>query len=109
MKKISRLLKYLAEYKGKIGLYFLFNLFSIVFGLLSFTMVIPVLNVLFGINTTATSTAIVSPGTIAQATAYLKGLILHQDKQGSACLYMRYRYCFYDSKKPVPLSGIIYP
>ena len=50
MKRISRLLRYLAEYKGKVGLYFLFNLLSIVFGLLSFTMLIPVLNVLFGLN-----------------------------------------------------------
>jgi ATP-binding cassette, subfamily B, bacterial MsbA len=48
MKKISRLLRYLAENKGQIGLYFLFNLLSILFGLLSFTMLIPVLNVLFG-------------------------------------------------------------
>ena len=47
MKKISRLLNYLADYKGKIGLYFLFNLLSILFGLFSFTLVAPVLNVLF--------------------------------------------------------------
>lgn len=47
MKKISRLLTYLADYKGKIALYFTFNLFSILFGLLSLTMLVPVLKVLF--------------------------------------------------------------
>jgi len=48
MKKISRILKYLTDYKGQIGLYFLFNLLSIFFGLLSLTMLAPVLQTLFG-------------------------------------------------------------
>jgi len=47
MKKISRLLKYLADYKGKIALYFIANLLGILFGLLSLTMLVPVLQVLF--------------------------------------------------------------
>jgi len=47
MKKISRLLKYLADYKGKIALYFTANLLGILFGLLSLTMLVPVLQVLF--------------------------------------------------------------
>lgn len=83
MKKISRLLKYLADYKGKIGLYFLFNLFSILFGLLSFTLLIPVLNVLFGKTEAiqaAASAKPVSSGLIQQATDYFKTFIQHQDK-----------------------------
>ncbi len=47
MKKISRLLKYLKDYKGKIVLYFLTNLLSIAAGVLSFSMLAPVLGVLF--------------------------------------------------------------
>ncbi len=50
MKKISRILKYLTDYKGQIGLYFLFNLLSIAFGVLSLTMMIPVLQTLFGLQ-----------------------------------------------------------
>jgi ATP-binding cassette, subfamily B, bacterial MsbA len=47
MKRISRLLKYLADYKGKIGLYFVANLLGIMFGVFSLSMLIPVLNILF--------------------------------------------------------------
>ena len=79
MKKISRLLTYLAEYKGKIGLYFLFNLLSIVFGLLSFTMLVPVLQVLFGIMPAATVTSH-STGFGGYISSFYK-LLLSQDKQ----------------------------
>ena len=47
MKKISRLLAYLADYKGKIALYFGSNILGILFGVLSITMIGPVLQVLF--------------------------------------------------------------
>ena len=47
MGNISRLLKYLADYKGKIALYFGANLLGILCGLFSFTMLAPVLQVLF--------------------------------------------------------------
>jgi len=83
MKKISRLLNYLADYKGKIGLYFLFNLLSILFGLLSFTLLIPVLNILFGakdaspVPTTATRQ---SAGFIKDTLNSFIEFIQHQDK-----------------------------
>lgn len=83
MKKISRLLKYLADYKGKIGLYFLFNLFSILFGLLSFTLLAPVLNVLFGKTEALQVATTAKPGgagIVQQATDYFKTFIQHQDK-----------------------------
>lgn len=84
MKKISRLLKYLADYKGQIGLYFLCNLLSILFGLFSFSLIIPVLNILFGVkNIIPVPTANPKAGSIdlVQRTAnYLKDLILHMDK-----------------------------
>lgn len=48
MKRISRLLQYLADYKGKITLYFISNLLGILFGVFSLGMLIPVLSILFG-------------------------------------------------------------
>jgi len=81
MKKISRLLKYLAEYKGKIGLYFLFNLLSILFGLVSFALVIPVLKVLFYNTPEAPGPSrTLSIGSIDQAYEYFKDLLLQQNK-----------------------------
>ncbi len=47
MKKITKLLRYLADYKSQIVLYFIANLLSIIFSLFSFGMLAPVLQVLF--------------------------------------------------------------
>lgn len=47
MKNLSKMLRYLADYKGKIALYFTVILLSVVFSLFSFTMLAPVLQVLF--------------------------------------------------------------
>ncbi len=89
MKKISRLLNYLADYKGKIGLYFLFNLLSILFGLFSFTLIIPVLNVLFNnpISSSSSSAPVnkgLPTGFFAQqidhAKEYFNSLLLNHDK-----------------------------
>jgi len=84
MKKISRLLKYLADYKGKIALYFASNLLSILFGLLSITMLVPVLNILFNTKDTkplpVNNVKPLSTDLIQQATEYFKNLIQHQDR-----------------------------
>lgn len=83
MKKISRLLTYLADYKGKIGLYFLFNLLSILFGLLSFSLLAPVLSVLFDqkpakeTTVAGTKTAF---GFIDSIKEQFNTYLLHQDK-----------------------------
>jgi len=47
MKNLSRIFRYLADYKAQIALYFLSNLLAILFGLFSFSMLAPVLQVLF--------------------------------------------------------------
>lgn len=79
--KISRLLTYIADYKGKVGLYFLFNLLSIIFGLMSFTMLIPVLNVLFGTATPpATKSNPLSVGSIEHITRTFTSFIQQQEK-----------------------------
>ncbi|MBZ5858535.1 ABC transporter ATP-binding protein [Flavihumibacter profundi] len=48
MKNFSRILKYLSDKKGGIALYFLFNLLSILFSLISLAMLAPFLQLLFG-------------------------------------------------------------
>ena len=48
MKRFSTILKYLSDQKGKIALYFIFNLLSVLFSLVSLTMLVPFLQLLFG-------------------------------------------------------------
>src|SRR5262245_11803724 len=48
MKRFSRILFYLRNQKGKIGLYVLFNLLSIIFSLASLALLAPFLQLLFG-------------------------------------------------------------
>jgi ABC-type multidrug transport system fused ATPase/permease subunit len=83
MKNISRLLNYLADTRGKIALYFLFNLFSIVFGLLSFTMLGPILKVLFdttGAPPPAASANYHLSFNVQQDIDYFKNILLHTDR-----------------------------
>lgn len=47
MKQYSRIFKYLGAYKGKISLYFLFTLLSIVFSIVSIGMLMPFLQLIF--------------------------------------------------------------
>ncbi len=48
MKRFSIILRYLSDQKGRIALYFLFNLLSVLFSLVSLTMLVPFLQLLFG-------------------------------------------------------------
>jgi subfamily B ATP-binding cassette protein MsbA len=48
MKRFSTILKYLSDQKGAIVLYFILNLLSILFSLVSLTMLVPFLSLLFG-------------------------------------------------------------
>src|SRR5687767_11984220 len=50
MKRFSRILFYLRDQKGKIGLYVLFNFLSIIFSLVSLAMLAPFLQLLFNIE-----------------------------------------------------------
>ncbi|WP_276480554.1 ABC transporter ATP-binding protein [Paraflavitalea pollutisoli] len=50
MKRFSTILKYLKDRKGQIGLYFVFNLLSIVFSIVSLGMLSPFLKLLFDKN-----------------------------------------------------------
>jgi len=48
MKSFSRILKYLGDQKGNIVLYVIFNLLSLIFSLISLTLLAPFLQLLFG-------------------------------------------------------------
>ena len=76
MKNISRLLKYLADYKGRIGLYFATSLLAVIFSLFSFTMLAPVLQVLFeGVSESSDN-----KGVISDITNKVNETILEYDK-----------------------------
>jgi len=55
MKKFYRILSYIRPYSGYAGLNILFNLLTIVFSLFSFALLIPFLNLLFGIDELVTT------------------------------------------------------
>ncbi|HEY2348011.1 MAG TPA: ABC transporter transmembrane domain-containing protein, partial [Puia sp.] len=48
MKRFSTILKYLSDQKGYVALYFVLNLLSVLFSLVSLTMLVPFLQLLFG-------------------------------------------------------------
>ncbi len=48
MKRFSTILKYLSDQKGSVALYFVLNLLSVLFSLVSLTMLVPFLQLLFG-------------------------------------------------------------
>lgn len=62
MKQYARIFQYLKSYKGKIGLYFLFTLLSIVFSIVSIGMLMPFLQLIFldgkGITSTSSNPVI---------------------------------------------------
>lgn len=72
MKNIFKLFQYLRAYKGKIVLYFICSLFAVVFSLFSFTMLAPVLQVLF---IGKQSLPIGSSGFIAEITHWINQLV----------------------------------
>jgi subfamily B ATP-binding cassette protein MsbA len=80
MKKLSRLLNYLKDYKGKIALYFLSNLLGVVFGLLTLSMLAPVLQILFteGNGTMAKATA--NNGLIDTITGAIRTVVSEKGK-----------------------------
>lgn len=76
MKKISKLLRYLGEYKPQIALYFLCILLSVLFGLFSFGMLGPVLQVLF----VGEQKLPASGNIITKISAVVNDIIIKQDK-----------------------------
>lgn len=77
MKKISKLLRYIGNYKGQVVLFFFTTLLSVVFALFSFGMLAPVLQTLF---VGGQPNLIVGNSITAKATAYINDFILQHDK-----------------------------
>jgi subfamily B ATP-binding cassette protein MsbA len=77
MKKISRLLHYLKDYKGKIAVYFLYSVLAVVFSLLSFSTLAPILQVIF-----QKSRAVVEKGTgvTGRVTNFIQDIIITEGK-----------------------------
>lgn len=77
MKNLFKLLRYLKAYKGKIALYFLTSLLAVVFSLFSFSMIAPVLQVLF-VGVQPVSGA--GNNVISSITQWFNDIILREDK-----------------------------
>ena len=90
MKQYSRIFQYLGAYKGKIFLYFLFTLLSIVFSIVSIGMLMPFLQLIF----TGSQTALVAESSnpvIQWVNDFLNNSVLTRGKiatLGLICLLM---------------------
>lgn len=90
MKKFYRILSYIKPYYGYFGLNVLFNLLTIIFSLFSFALLIPFLNLLFGINDLVTE----EPELLFNTSSFLKYLnyqishIIITDGRMSALVYI---------------------
>lgn len=72
MKNVPKLLKYLKPFKGKIALYFFTSLLAIFFSIFTFTMLMPVLQVIFvGVEALPAN----SSGLVAKATQGVNNLV----------------------------------
>ena len=79
MKKFSVILQYLSKYKGKIVLYMIFNILSIVFGLVSLGMLSPFLEILLKEGAPAQQTTL-NTNAIGGLKEVLASVIQHHDK-----------------------------
>ena len=82
MKRFATILKYLKDQKKYIVLYFVFNLLSVLFSLVSLTMLVPFLQLLFGKEKRVTTMPHVSfsASSVLDYIKYILGILI--DKQG---------------------------
>jgi ATP-binding cassette, subfamily B, bacterial MsbA len=80
MKKFSVILQYLSKYRGKIVLYMIFNVLSIVFGLLSVGMLSPYLAILFSDDNAGAQAPVLKSHAIGGLKDVLAELMHHHDK-----------------------------
>ncbi|OSZ82141.1 antibiotic ABC transporter ATP-binding protein [Chitinophagaceae bacterium IBVUCB1] len=78
MKKLSLILHYLQNYKGKIVLYFVTSLLAVLFGLFSFAMLQPVLETLFMSGKAMLPTG---SGLASKVSRFVTEFILQHDRQ----------------------------
>jgi len=83
MKKFYRILAYIKPYLGYAGLNVIFNILTIIFSLLNFALLIPFLNLLFGVNelvTTKPEFTFSTQGMLEYLNYYISQIILTQGK-----------------------------
>jgi ATP-binding cassette, subfamily B, bacterial MsbA len=80
MKKFSVILQYLSRYKGKIVLYMIFNILSIVFGLISLGMLSPFLLILFSEGGSASQNPALNTNAIGGLKNVLTDVIQHHER-----------------------------
>jgi len=80
MKKFSVILQYLSRYKGKIVVYLIFNVLSIVFGLISLGMLSPFLTILFKGEGNTGQSLTITTNAVGGLKDVLNNVIQHYDK-----------------------------
>ncbi len=83
MKKFYRVLAYIKPYLGYAGLNVIFNILTIVFSLMNFALLIPFLNLLFGVNELVTvkpELTFSTQGLLEYLNYYISQIILTQGK-----------------------------
>lgn len=73
MKKLSRIFKYVGEYKGKLGLYFLCTVLSIFFSIFSIGMLAPFMQIIFNADESQADKAVMSSNAVG---GYVNRVIL---------------------------------
>jgi ATP-binding cassette, subfamily B, bacterial MsbA len=82
MKKFSRILKYVSQpkYRGKLFLYLVFTILSVLFGLIALGMLSPFMGLLFKGSHTAAGQAPVSGNAVGAIKDYINDVIMHHGK-----------------------------
>ena len=80
MKKFSVILQYLSRYKGKIVLYMIFNILSIVFGLISLGMLSPFISILLSGGKAGGQANLINTNAIGGLKNVLNEIMQHHDK-----------------------------
>ena len=83
MKKLYRVIKYIVPYWGSLAANLFFNIMAIVFSLFSLALLIPFLNLLFGINKLITEKPVLHFSTrsaLDYLNYYISQIIIHQGK-----------------------------
>src|ERR1700748_178977 len=79
MKKFSVILQYLSRYRGKIVVYMIFNILSIIFGLISLGMLSPFLSILFNQDTPGTGQPTLNTNAIGGLKDLMVDVMRHHD------------------------------
>ncbi len=83
MKKFKRILSYIKPYTGYAGLNVFFNLLTIIFSVLNFALLIPFLNLLFGVTQLVTEKPefrLTTQGLLDSLNYHISQIIIHQGR-----------------------------